>query len=215
MSFSVDHGDGPAGSGIMGEIHSGSVHLSDRWELHQCSLRAHRDRDHHHRVWTVRMLCHVPRESMDAQTGEFSLREHIWHQMTPQNKSLSLSPSLVRHVPVSGVPGRAGRWHLGLCFPSRGENAYSPAVTLNASQRSSSVSHYEGLFWWHLTVCVCVCVCVCVHSDQVHLYEDVQRGHSGLQRPGREEHRGGQCPEECTFKHWLPSVHLFNALYLV
>lgn len=58
-------------------------------------------------------------------------------------------------------------------------------------------------------------VCVCVHSDQGYLYEDVQRGHSGLQRPGREEHRGGQRPEECMFKHWLPSVNLFNAVYQV
>lgn len=68
--LSLDHRGDPVGSGIMGEVHFGPVHLTDSWKLHQRSLRAHRNRNHNHCFRTVRMFRHLPRKSMDAQAGE-------------------------------------------------------------------------------------------------------------------------------------------------
>lgn len=66
----LDNRSHPAGSGSMGEVDAGPVHLSDRRQLHQRPVRSHWHRDRHHRFWPVWMLRHLQRKPMDAEAGE-------------------------------------------------------------------------------------------------------------------------------------------------
>lgn len=69
LSSSVHRRD-PAGRWRVGEGEPGGLFLSVLWGEHQCTICPHRDRSHHHYFWTVRLLCYMPRQPMDAQTGQ-------------------------------------------------------------------------------------------------------------------------------------------------
>lgn len=65
-----DNGSHPAGSGSLGEVDAGPVHLPHRRQLDQRPVRPHRHRDCHHRFWPVWMLRHLQRKPMDAEAGK-------------------------------------------------------------------------------------------------------------------------------------------------
>ncbi len=163
----------------MGEIHSGSVHLSDRWELHQCSLRAHRDRDHHHRVRTVRMLRHVPRESMVLKLVSLVSGSTFYIKWCPKTNrervSLALSFSstpcscLWCSWPSWSLASRAlfsvMRWDVHTHILRRWPLMRLRDLHLSRTRRACS-----GDIWQ--SACVCVCVFTQIKGTFMRTYNE-------------------------------------------
>lgn len=60
---------GPAGGGIMVEVHVGPLHVVDFQQPLQCTVRPRRHRSRHRGVRTLRLLRHLQGPSLDAKPG--------------------------------------------------------------------------------------------------------------------------------------------------
>lgn len=128
----LDNRSHPAGSGSMGEVDAGPVHLPDSGQLHQRPVCPHWHRNRHHCLWPVWVLCHLPGEPMDAEAGErpreASLQDRgilnhvIYGWCTSECKCVSCLPA-VCHVSLPRLPRWVSGWYLRICISSWGQNA--------------------------------------------------------------------------------------------